>query len=472
MKKVFNIVFPVLSFFSVSCIKPAGSGLKHDFGVTKRESVPLACEDKLDLPDQYSDKDEDSLFKAYIKKHMELITSKNPGTFAGDYGLNQFCINVERTSSINASASWDGTISILAGLLKVTDNDADFAGVIAHELAHVSMGHVSMTAVPKDLAGDRDYLIALGQLRIMMNDIVKKMKEIERVTIGMFTIQPSGSESRIKYLTDVSDAISKDMFYRVVYRNYSNIDYAGFINAEINKPGSKLAAERESVLREMAEPDRKKFEDLFKDYLIQISDSLKYNTRITEKSEALKKITTLAMGRERGANWEEQEADEVGYELYIRAGYDPSKYAMFFKTVENLMKKKEKEAEQSGSPVPEKVDLSLGVSGKSKFRSSVLGSFRKLVLEVAGGVESECIRGNLSHPDYCWRINDIENSENVSHRGDYSDLLKDSPKAVNVFGEMLNQLKEKYASYLTDEKSDASSDLQDKPSQIQFGKNR
>ncbi|MDQ3232616.1 MAG: M48 family metalloprotease [Pseudobdellovibrionaceae bacterium] len=39
---------------------------------------------------------------------------------------------------IDAGASWDGSLFINTGVLKAAQNDAQFAAVIAHELAHIS----------------------------------------------------------------------------------------------------------------------------------------------------------------------------------------------------------------------------------------------------------------------------------------------------------------------------------------------
>lgn len=65
------------------------------------------------------------------------------GTFAHTrLGLHFY---LTRSTSINAFASPGGYVGINAGLVLATDNEHELAGVLAHEIAHVSQEHIART---------------------------------------------------------------------------------------------------------------------------------------------------------------------------------------------------------------------------------------------------------------------------------------------------------------------------------------
>ncbi len=58
-------------------------------------------------------------------------------------GDHQFHFFVVKASSINAFALPGGYIGVHTGLLEVTANESELAGVLAHEIAHVTQNHIS-----------------------------------------------------------------------------------------------------------------------------------------------------------------------------------------------------------------------------------------------------------------------------------------------------------------------------------------
>ncbi len=50
---------------------------------------------------------------------------------------------VIETDEVNAFANADKQICVYTGLLKFVDNDAELAGVIAHEIGHIVNNHVA-----------------------------------------------------------------------------------------------------------------------------------------------------------------------------------------------------------------------------------------------------------------------------------------------------------------------------------------
>ena len=112
------------------------------------------------------------------------------------------------------------------------------------------------------------------------------------------------------------------------------------------------------------------------------------------------------------AQWMEQQADEVGYEFYLRAGFKPDRYETFFKAV---MKKKS----------PTTVDECL-----------------KSMSEVSPTPPSRLDEAEDSkHPSSCFRIYDINITETLKHHSVYTDLaakavLTDLPEAMGELGEL------------------------------------
>ena len=64
----------------------------------------------------------------------------------------QWRFGVLDTSNVNAFAAPAGYIFVTKGLLQRLQNESELAGVIAHEISHVLMGHYVQTMVKKDRA--------------------------------------------------------------------------------------------------------------------------------------------------------------------------------------------------------------------------------------------------------------------------------------------------------------------------------
>lgn len=74
--------------------------------------------------------------------YLVYLGQKIGGNVSTRSGLRFFITNAR---SINAFASLGGYIGINAGLILATENEHELAGVIAHEIAHVSQEHIART---------------------------------------------------------------------------------------------------------------------------------------------------------------------------------------------------------------------------------------------------------------------------------------------------------------------------------------
>ncbi|RYZ55920.1 MAG: hypothetical protein EOP07_13280 [Proteobacteria bacterium] len=106
-------------------------------------------------------------------------------------------------------------------------------------------------------------------------------------------------------------------------------------------------------------------------------------------------------------NWTEQEADEVGYEIYIRAGFKDSIYSEDSFDFPNS---------DSDGTLREACLISLNEAKKGRLVS--------------------ILRGGDAHPSECWRRYDISILENKKHFKDYSDLWKSAIQTTIFPGEL------------------------------------
>src|SRR5690606_25032602 len=125
--------------------------------------------------------------------------------------------------------------------------------------------------------------------------------------------------------------------------------------------------------------------------------------RTEDKRMEISAFVKDLLGADVAANWSEAEADEVGFEFYLRAGFAPVYYNWISERYmnENLAACRAKLAalNQRGGEIPE--------------------------------------RGTGSHPADCWRIYDISVREAAEHVEDYRALLAGATK-VDVFGDELS----------------------------------
>ena len=165
-----SIVAPILSLTIAltGCKTRADSSAKHTIGEITRRSEAFTC-----TPTQPDPKL--SSFHGYIKDQVQRISATGSAVIPPQFSGDKFCVVVEDSPVVNAYALDDGTIVVLTGLLKATENDAQFAAVIAHEMAHVLQGHGS-ERIPDEMSKNPEY----RQIFELMVQQKKELKKLDK----------------------------------------------------------------------------------------------------------------------------------------------------------------------------------------------------------------------------------------------------------------------------------------------------
>jgi len=110
-----------------------------------------------------------------------------------------YTFQVVNDDSINAFATMGGYVYVHTGLLKAADNEAEVAGVMAHEIAHITNKHALKQMRQRIIAGgvanaagvDNSVLVAVG-VEVGLNLPKSRRDEYEADRSGLETIVRSG----------------------------------------------------------------------------------------------------------------------------------------------------------------------------------------------------------------------------------------------------------------------------------------
>ena len=160
---------------------------------------------------------------------------------------------------------------------------------------------------------------------------------------------------------------------------------------------------RDLLFQQLSAEQRSAFSD-------QEARWLSYMTVHTQKEAELRgikqrraEIEIDVLGPEAAANWKEEEADEVGYEIHLRAGFVSDAYADLFKKLETYKNKGEQP-------------------------------------DYSGTIE----RGTKDHPSNMWRLHNITKVESLLHSEEYRTLPGSINGKRNIFGDELEKLRKAY----------------------------
>ena len=110
-----------------------------------------------------------------------------------------YTFQVVNDDSINAFATMGGFVYVHTGLLKAADNEAEVAGVMAHEIAHITNKHALKQMRQRIIAGgladaagvDNNVLVAVG-VEVGLNLPKSRRDEYEADRSGLETIVRTG----------------------------------------------------------------------------------------------------------------------------------------------------------------------------------------------------------------------------------------------------------------------------------------
>lgn len=333
-----------LLFLVLSACKSLDSSLSHEWDRTLLPGGKLDCkEEEITGPE--------ASYRSYIREQLEILAKANPKTFSDELAPSKFCIVPIVYEDIDAGASIDGSLFINTGVLRATETDAQFAAVLAHELAHITLRHGATEL--------KDFVQSHPQYQTEFAELESQEKAITR--FDKLKIVPEGEWTA--YLDSLRSQVRKK--WNAARAKGSPVAMKGLECESIN------TWIKDEPLRAAIRPKLPA-----SDY--EASLCLQFFAEFYSEDQ---QATRLAL-------WKEIEADEVGFEFFLRAGFPEDEYAQFFSNVARLE-----------------------------------------------GGERDCRRGNKDHPSDCWR------AENI--RAELKAHAKDIPHTVKThdFGEQLSKLR-------------------------------
>lgn len=159
----------------------------------------------------------------------------------------QWRFGVLDTDNVNAFAAPAGYVFITKGLLQRLQNEAELAGILAHEISHVTMGHYVQTMLKKDRAA------ALGGLAntVAQSQGKGELSALVNLTRGVYS---SGLDKDDEYQADrmgvvLATRAGYDPFGlpRVLQMYAANAGQAGFDLLFSTHPGADERLERLST---------------------------------------------------------------------------------------------------------------------------------------------------------------------------------------------------------------------------------
>jgi hypothetical protein len=330
----------------------------------------------------------------YIQGIAGYVMKQNPQTFKGNISPDQFCLNVEFGHGFSAEAKpSQRNIIISTAVLQSIQSDAELAAVIAHELAHITMLHTRIKHPEFKHTAESKQLIQQNA------DVIKKINQHLEATKSL----------QYSILTEIrknKKSRSLDLDFLDVFESMFSFD------ASKSDESAKRTyfAKRDLYLSRLPKTVSDKIKgsmDRIATISLESAELLAVYKQTKEKLVALYSLDQ-GIGPEAAANWQEQEADEVGFEFYRRAGF---KDASFFNILSIL-------AAKTMSP--------------QEISQCMANNFKAIATK---NLSLEPTRGSGTHPEACWRI--FNNArEKILHEKDYQNFAND---LVSVSGSGLRE---------------------------------
>jgi len=165
-----RIFIILLITLSLPLLAASRSNELPDMGSSSNRILPLNLEQE--LGDNYMrllrrelSINSDPLVQSYINQLGFRLVAANP-----DAEDRKFYFFVVNDASVNAFAMPGGYIGINSGLIQRADSENEIAGVIAHEIAHVTQRHIARRIEQQQQMSLPSMLAMLGSILIMTQD--------------------------------------------------------------------------------------------------------------------------------------------------------------------------------------------------------------------------------------------------------------------------------------------------------------
>lgn len=450
------IIALIIVQLTSSChrIETNTSATKHELGKTRANFDPnrrLICQENAGYV-PYKLADNPQLVQAYqtvneyLRSLMEHIAERNASTFTGNLAISNFCITMETHLAafdmLNAYASpLIGDIVFYPQMILSSKNDAELAVVLTHELAHITMQHdhnksynfITDLMNAKGAAAARTleaHLNERDRLEERFRDhivdfegfLLDNQVDVDRFLLGLYLEQtpPPAAERDEQSLSD--------FFYRPGLCEAAvpaNNGAVGVSPPQKNEAEDKDTDKGDSLPPIPAESicNHNQYADYVETFVAL--KVLYYNNH----DSIIAYLKSINYDSNIFYNHQEEEADEVGFEFYLRAGFDPEHYKtstsrLFF----------------SDDPL---------ISDERIRRSCYI--------RLKNNTTNNNSRGSYSHPYTCWRMHNILLTEMTEHSAAYEPLLENAhianlDNSLSRIKTLINQIKRGLEEYEASQK--------------------
>ena len=417
--------------FVAACSPEESSEIKHDFGSVNTDKEPITCKEN----PQPNNEPVFPELAAYIKKHVALIFESSRELIDPQYTVDSICISATHSEVPNAFASPNGEVMFKSAILDIFENDAQFAGTLAHELGHLLNRHGMLSLHPQ-LRNNETYM-QLAKERDQKSDLISQGPQFSQADMNAMStkfetlIEGLSDEDRQRvdaYLGTVGQMVTFAVQTNKVPTALSLLKSLATATDSGDWESGKQPYSLEDwvELMKYAKADvlanTAVDETLFLDFdqannQMQIS-SLEPALPFFEITEQMAEIVAQETSAGEAANWQEQMADEVGMELMARAGWDveaaPQGFINLQKTL-NAQETLDQIANLGYETDPDSFNV------------------KALADEVKG-----CPRLEGTHPAGCWRVANMY-KELEFHKDELSEFRTSAAK--NQFDNDLTELK-------------------------------
>lgn len=343
----------------------------------------------------------------YLSDVAKYLAAFNPKTFKDKFAIEHICIYVQPGAKSNAVAIRNlNTINVNSGLVLVALSDAEIASALAHELAHLTMQSDDGEDVPPEVLRSPDWPKVRENFEFQYRDASGRLNGIEQ-HIAMIQEQMRSDSLAIARAID-SDALLQEGYkLQSLYNHLLSVNLMTYVRLpiplladrdellptlttdELASLAKSFASQRTAFiakLEKVAPASVKNWQDQQVLLLTAFGQTDVVQTELGSYSKQFDSFIASLAGPGARYNWREQQADEVGYELYLRAGFEPTFMPWL---------------ERNNMP---------------------LEDYQKCLKEhVAKGIPPS--RENTGHPTDCWRIYDLLYLEARYHAEDYKNFF-------------------------------------------------
>ena len=252
------------------------------------------------------------------------MIKSNPNTFSGtELSADKFCFNIQHSPDYNAFAQpFSREITFATETIKTATSLDSIAMIMGHELAHISMKHQinrHPAYVPSDSFRNIDSQLQ-NQMAVFgeISSLGMQFEDTAFKTISCAQrngMDPRNAGMQIRNLSQQM-ICAKTLELGVPFCAGYTSSNGSFESVKLKM--SLTLPKNCSVIIDKIPALVEKLSSL----QTQIDEDLVRKAQMAIKAELIK---SPAISREEASNWREREADEIGYELFIRAGFDKQK---------------------------------------------------------------------------------------------------------------------------------------------------